>query len=76
VFSDRYADYGHTIIVDHGGSYFTVNAGVSAPSVRVGQEVAAGTKLGVVEGNERGSALYFELRRSGDPENPSEWFGL
>jgi len=76
VFSDKYADYGHTVILDHGEGYFTVSAGLSAPTVRVGQDVSAGAKIGEVEGSEKGSALYFELRLAGDPVNPSEWFGI
>lgn len=76
VFADKYADYGHTIILDHGEGYFSVSAGIASPMVRVGQDVSSGAKLGEVEGNEKGSALYFELRQSGDPVNPSEWFGI
>ncbi|MGC4068265.1 MAG: peptidoglycan DD-metalloendopeptidase family protein [Polyangiaceae bacterium] len=76
VFSDKYADYGQTVILDHGEGYFSVSAGLTKPLVRVGQDVSAGTKLGELEDSERGSALYFELRLMGDPINPSEWFGI
>jgi murein DD-endopeptidase MepM/ murein hydrolase activator NlpD len=76
VFSDKYADYGQTVILDHGDGYFTVSAGLSTPLVKVGQDVAAGTRLGEVTDTGRGAALYFEIRMTGDPVNPSEWFGI
>ncbi|HMA93243.1 MAG TPA: peptidoglycan DD-metalloendopeptidase family protein [Polyangiaceae bacterium] len=76
VFADRYADYGETVIVDHGEGYFTVSAGLESPRVRVGQEVSVGTTLGEVFEQERGTALYFEIRFLGEPVNPAEWFGI
>lgn len=76
VFADRYADYGYTAIVDHGEGYFTVSAGLEAPRVRVGQEVSVGATLGEVAQQEKGAALYFEVRFLGEPVNPSEWFGI
>jgi murein DD-endopeptidase MepM/ murein hydrolase activator NlpD len=76
VFADRYADYGQTVIVDHGEGYFSVSAGLTTPRVRVGQDIAAGTTLGEVADPGRGAALYFEIRFTGDPVDPSEWFGI
>lgn len=76
VFADRYADYGQTVIVDHGEGYFTVSAGLTAPRVSVGQDIAAGTTLGDIADQGHGAALYFEIRFTGDPVNPSEWFGI
>jgi septal ring factor EnvC (AmiA/AmiB activator) len=76
VFADKYADYGQTVILDHGEGYFTVSAGLMSPVVRVGQDVSSGAKLGEVADTGRGAALYFELRLTGDPINPSEWFGI
>jgi septal ring factor EnvC (AmiA/AmiB activator) len=76
VFADRYADYGHTVIVDHGEGYFTVSAGLLKPRVQVGQDVSPGTTLGEITDQGHGAALYFEIRFTGDPVNPSEWFGI
>lgn len=76
VFADRYADYGQTVIVDHGEGYFSVSAGLTAPRVRVGQDVSAGTTLGDVADPGHGAALYFEIRFTGEPVDPSEWFGI
>jgi murein DD-endopeptidase MepM/ murein hydrolase activator NlpD len=76
VFADRYADYGKTVIVDHGEGYFTVSAGLDVPRVHVGQDVAVGASLGEIAERDTGAALYFEIRFTGDPVNPSEWFGI
>ena len=75
-FADRYADYGRTVIVDHGDAYFSVSAGLQTIRVTVGQDVAAGTTLGTVGDSGSGPALYFELRRAGDPLDPAPWFGI
>jgi len=76
VFADRYADYGQTVIVDHGEGYFTVSAGLLKPRVLVGQDVSSGITLGEITDQGHGAALYFEVRFTGDPINPSEWFGI
>ncbi|MDX2051530.1 MAG: peptidoglycan DD-metalloendopeptidase family protein [Polyangiaceae bacterium] len=76
VFADTYADYGRTVIVDHGGSYFSVSANLGRLDVRVGEQVSTGTRLGTVGASERGALLYFELRRSGVDLDPARWFGI
>jgi len=72
VFSDKYADFGRTVIIDHGNSFFTVSAGLDAARVRLGEDVTAGSTLGTV--GETG--LYFEIRRTGDTIDPAPWFGI
>jgi murein hydrolase activator len=76
VFADRYADYGQTVIVDHGEGYFTVSAGLDTPRVHVGQDVTVGTTLGTVADQGNVAGLYFEIRFTGEPVDPSEWFGI
>lgn len=71
-FAEKYADFGRTVIIDHGNSYFTVNAGLEAVRVRVGEDVTAGLTLGTVGD----TGLYFEIRRSGDTVDPAPWFGI
>jgi septal ring factor EnvC (AmiA/AmiB activator) len=71
-FADQYADFGNTVILDHGSNYFTVNAGLGTVKVKLGDEVTAGETLGTVGD----TGLYFELRRSGDTIDPAPWFGL
>jgi len=75
-FADEYADYGKSIIVDHGGGYFTVSANLSSIDVAVGQDVGSGVRLGSVAGAAGGAVLYFEIRRGADTLDPAEWFGI
>lgn len=75
-FADDYADYGKTVIVDEGDSYYTVSANLSEISVQVGDDVSEGTRLGTVGNTGSGPALYFEIRRGADTIDPSSWFGI
>ncbi len=72
-FSDSYAEYGNTVIVEHGSSYYTVSASLGEIAVAVGDDVAAGTRLGTVG---RDGALYIEVRVGTETVDPAEWFGL
>ncbi len=71
-FADKYADFGRTVIVDHGNNFFTVSAGLGSVRVRLGEDVTAGSTLGTVGD----TGLYFEIRRSGDTVDPTPWFGI
>jgi murein hydrolase activator len=71
-FADKYADFGRTVIVDHGNNFFTVSAGLASVRVRLGEDVTAGSTLGTVGD----TGLYFEIRRSGDTVDPAPWFGI
>jgi septal ring factor EnvC (AmiA/AmiB activator) len=73
-FADSYAEYGRTVIVDHGTGYYTVSAGLGTLDVRAGDEVRAGDTLGKVDPG--ASSLYFEIRHGADTVDPSSWFGI
>lgn len=83
-FADSYGDYGKTVIVDHGGRYYSVSANLSDIAVEVGDEVAFGERLGSVASSPRAGdqgavsagLLYFELRVDGEPRELSDWFGI
>ncbi len=75
-FADDYAEYGRTVIVDHGSGNFTVSANLAEVSVNVGDEVAVGARLGSVGDDGRGPRLYFEIRAGADVVDPAEWFGI
>lgn len=75
-FADTYADYGKTVILDHGGSYYTVSANLDDIAVKVGDDVSAGTRIGTVGDSGRGALLYFEIRKGADTLPPSAWFGI
>ena len=64
------ADGAWTLMIDHENGEQTVYAYVAQPIVKVGQKVSAGDQIGVT--SDAGDArLYFELRKSGQPEDPT-----
>jgi septal ring factor EnvC (AmiA/AmiB activator) len=75
-FADEYASYGRVVIVDHGDNYFSVSGNLSSVDVRVGEDLAAGARIGAVGTIDGRGALYFELRRGADTLDPSPWLGL
>jgi septal ring factor EnvC (AmiA/AmiB activator) len=77
-FADSYADYGNTVILDHGGGYYTVSANLGEIEVKVGDDVKGGARiasLGPASGS-AGSTLYFEIRIGQETADPAEWFGI
>lgn len=75
-FADSYADYGKTIIVEHGRRYYSVCANLGSIDVAVGDEVSAGDRLGTVADAPGGARLYFELRVGKETVDPGPWFGI
>jgi septal ring factor EnvC (AmiA/AmiB activator) len=75
-FADEYADYGKTVIVDHGERHYTVSANLREIVVAVGDDVSAGMRLGTVGDSGSGAGLYFEVRVGTETADPAEWFGL
>ena len=64
---------GNTIIIDHGGGLQTVYAYNSAILVNVGDAVERGSviaKAGAT-GRAKEPSLHFEVRKNGEPQNPS-----
>ena len=75
VFSDWMTGYGMILIVDHGNGYMSLYAHNDTLLKDAGAAVKRGDALAKV-GNSGGqgvSALYFELRRGGQPVNPDSW---
>lgn len=75
-FADTYAEYGKTVIVDHGGRYYTVSANLGSIDVDVGDLVEVNTRLGTVGDVGRGALVYVEIRLGTETLDPAEWFGL
>jgi len=68
--SDR--GYGLLVIVDHLNGWHTFYAHLDQYNVNCGQQVYAGTLLGLggTTGNSTGPHLHFEMRYNGVPQNP------
>lgn len=75
-FADQYADYGKTVILDHGDRYYTVTANLGTIDVRVGDDLAANARVGTAGDSGRGALVYFEIRAGTSALDPAEWFGL
>lgn len=67
--------YGLTVIVEHGGGDYTIYGSLSAATVKVGQNVAKGDKLGEVgvSDPELPPHLHFEVRQGGPAVDPATW---
>lgn len=75
-FSDWLKGYGLLVIVDHGDGWMSLYAFNDALLRDVGDWVRAGDPLATVgsSGGQGRPALYFELRRNGQPQDPKPWF--
>jgi murein hydrolase activator len=73
-FAAPFSGFGTLVIVDHGGSAFTLYGHLLDASVKAGTNVSRGAPLGRVGlAPSGGAALYFEVRIDGRPVNPLEW---
>jgi murein hydrolase activator len=75
VFSDWMTGYGMILIIDHGNGYMSLYAHNDTLLRDAGTTVKRGEAVAKV-GNSGGQgvpALYFELRRNGQPVDPSSW---
>lgn len=74
-FSDWLKGYGLLAIVDHGDGWMSLYAFNDALLKDVGDWVRTGEPLATVgtSGGQGRPALYFELRRNGQPQDPKPW---
>lgn len=75
-YADDYAEYGRTVILDHGDDYFTVTAGLDKIDVEVGDEVPQSARLGLSGTAGPIGKIYFEIRRKEQTLAPGEWLGI
>jgi septal ring factor EnvC (AmiA/AmiB activator) len=75
LYAGWFKGYGNMIIIDHGGSYYTVYANNEELFKEEGSAVEAGEVIATVgdTGSSLGPKLYFELRYHGKPVDPMEW---
>jgi septal ring factor EnvC (AmiA/AmiB activator) len=75
LYTGWFRGYGNLIIVDHGGSYYTLYAHAAEVKVKEGDEILQGQTIGTVgdTGSLQGPRLHFEVRYDGKPQDPAEW---
>ena len=75
VYADWLKGYGLLMVIDHGRGYMSLYANNDALIKDVGDSVAAGERISTVgsSGAQARSALYFEMRLNGQPQNPNSW---
>lgn len=83
VYSGAFRSYGQLLIIDAGGGYHILLAGMSRIDAGVGQFVLASEPVGVMgspardDGNQAEDSrpvLYVEFRKDGQPVNPDPWW--
>jgi murein DD-endopeptidase MepM/ murein hydrolase activator NlpD len=78
VYSDFHPQYGNMIEIDHGNDLVSRYAHASIRSVKVGDVILRGVKIGEVgrTGRATGTHLHFEVRQRGAPVNPTQFLRL
>jgi septal ring factor EnvC (AmiA/AmiB activator) len=89
VYAGPFRNYGQVLILNAGGGYHVVLAGMDRISVNVGQFVLTGEPVAVMSGGAPGNGaqatatlapnpdkpvLYVEFRKDGTPIDPSPWW--
>ncbi|RZI57454.1 MAG: hypothetical protein EOP94_03750, partial [Zymomonas sp.] len=80
-----YLNYGQIVILNTGGTYTALLAGLDSISVDIGQFVQMGTPIGSMGSRTIGRTvttsagveqptLYIELRNNNEPFDPSGWW--
>ncbi len=78
VYSDFHPQYGNMIEIDHGNDLVSRYAHASIRTVKVGDVILRGVKIGEVgrTGRATGTHLHFEVRQRGAPVNPTQFLRL
>ncbi len=83
VWSGEFRSYGQLLIINAGGGYHVLLAGLSQIDVQPGQFVLAAEPVGTMGGlpksspgsaETNGPVLYVEFRKDGDPVDPDPWW--
>ena len=64
--------YNQCVLVQH-GEYFTLYCKLGKVSVKSGQKIETGTKLGTLETDGNNSTLHFQLWKGTDKQDPEKW---
>lgn len=83
VFAGEFRSYGRVLIINPGGGYHVLMAGLSQIDVSTGQFVVAGEPVANMSGGAPSAAqpaqasapvLYVEFRKDGEPVDPDPWW--
>ncbi|MGZ7444761.1 peptidoglycan DD-metalloendopeptidase family protein [Paenibacillus sp. TH7-28] len=74
-FTGTKTGYGNVIIIDHKNGYETLYGHLSKISVKEGEIVEKGSKIGVMgsTGRSTGTHLHFEIHKNGGVQNPMKY---
>lgn len=72
-FAGQFRGYGQILIIEHGGGYHSLLAGLERVEGTVGQWLVAGEPVGTMGQVSSQPRLYLELRHNGQPINPLPW---
>ena len=74
--SEFHERYGKVIVINHGSTFTTLYSHLDGLEVSIGQKVAAGQRIGTVgsTGVSTGPHLHFEVRKEGEPVDPSDYY--
>lgn len=72
LFTGEFRSYGQMVIVDHGGTLYTIYGQLGEITVEEGQKVKAGEAIGKIS-SKKDNALYFEVRNNGKADDPLLW---
>ena len=76
VYAGPFKGYGLILIIDHGGGYYSVLAGLDRIEQSTGQWLVAGEPVGVMRQGSQRPRLYLELRDNGQSINPLPWLAI
>jgi septal ring factor EnvC (AmiA/AmiB activator) len=84
VYSGHFRNYGQLLIINAGGGYHVLLAGMERISVDLGQFVVTGEPVAAMGGGAQSAAaiaggatqpvLYVEFRKDGVPVDPGPWW--
>jgi septal ring factor EnvC (AmiA/AmiB activator) len=75
LFAGRYHKEGQVLILEMGGGYDLVLAGLDRIDVRPGDQLLAGEPVGAMP-RDGGGRLYFEVRDGGKGTSPAPWLEI
>lgn len=77
VYAEWMSGFGLILIIDHGDGYMSLYAHNESLLREAGERIARGDAVATVgsSGGHGQPALYFELRRGGQPVDPRSWLG-